>query len=242
MLPLFKSHYSIGKSILTLNHPDKFEEGGSDSVFKIAQDHDLEQVILVEDSLTGFLEAKKVSDELEKQLIFGLRISIKNGSEHKVIVFAKNSKGVKLLNKIYSTKNSSKEKNFSINDLADNWDEESLALVIPFYDSLIFNNLMTFAGCIPEFEFTSPTFFLEDSNLPFDKIIKDKVVEYCKKNKLKTETSKTILYKDYKDFDAWLTYKIATNRKFGRNQSLYCPNFDHLGSNEFCFESFLKSA
>ena len=157
-------------------------------------------------------------------------------------MFAKNSKGVKLLNKIYSTKNSSKEKNFSINDLSDNWDEESLSLVIPFYDSFIFNNLMTFAGCIPEFEFTSPTFFLEDSNLPFDKIIKDKVVEYCKKNKLKTETSKTILYKDYKDFDAWLTYKIATNRKFGRNQSLYCPNFDHLGSNEFCFESFLKSA
>ena len=101
---------------------------------------------------------------------------------------------------------------------------------------------MTFAGCIPEFDFTSPTFLIENNNLPFDQIIQDKVLEYCKKNKLKTEKSKTILYKNYKDFDAWLTYKIATNRKFGRNQSLYCPNFDHLGSDEFCFESFLKSA
>ena len=59
MLPLFKSHYSIGKSILTLNHPDKFEEGGPDSIFKIAQDHDLEQVILVEDLSQDSWKRKK---------------------------------------------------------------------------------------------------------------------------------------------------------------------------------------
>ena len=58
---------------------------------------------------------------------------------------------------------------------------------------------MTFAGCIPEFDFTSPTFLIENNNLPFDQIIQDKVLEYCKKNKLKTEKSKTILYKNYKD-------------------------------------------
>ncbi|MFM7856769.1 MAG: hypothetical protein ACKO96_33790, partial [Flammeovirgaceae bacterium] len=103
------SHFCIGKSILTLDDPKKVTEGGSDSVFKIAKDNNLKQVILVEDSLIGFFEAYKRSKEMGIQLIFGLRISMRNSalpedsqSEHKVIVFAKDNDGCKLLNKIYS--------------------------------------------------------------------------------------------------------------------------------------------
>ena len=50
MLPLFKSHFSTGRSILTLDSPDKFVDGGPDSIFKLVKDNDLEEVILVEDS------------------------------------------------------------------------------------------------------------------------------------------------------------------------------------------------
>ena len=39
MLALFKSHYSIGKSILTLKHPEKVEDGGPDSIFSIAKEN-----------------------------------------------------------------------------------------------------------------------------------------------------------------------------------------------------------
>jgi len=46
MLALFKSHYSIGKSILTLNDPSKTSEGGSDSIFQIAKDNSLDKIIL----------------------------------------------------------------------------------------------------------------------------------------------------------------------------------------------------
>ena len=49
MLALFKSHYSIGKSILTLNDPSKVKDGGSDSVFQIALENNLSEIILVED-------------------------------------------------------------------------------------------------------------------------------------------------------------------------------------------------
>ena len=37
-IPLFKSHYSIGKSILTLKPPAKVQKGGADSIIDIALD------------------------------------------------------------------------------------------------------------------------------------------------------------------------------------------------------------
>jgi len=39
MLPIFKSHYSIGKSILNLNHPDSTTKDGSDSIFNLLTEH-----------------------------------------------------------------------------------------------------------------------------------------------------------------------------------------------------------
>ena len=113
MLPLFKSDFSIGKSILTLELPERTQEGSSDSIFSIALANDLDQLILVEDSLTGFLQAHKNSESLGLKLIFGLRISIcsalksdpkdtEKKDESKIIVFAKNDDGCKLLNQIYS--------------------------------------------------------------------------------------------------------------------------------------------
>ena len=238
MIPLFKSHYSIGKSILTLKNPEKAEEGGPDSIFSIAQEHELKQVCLVEDSLVGFLEAKKTCEEVGINLYFGLRIEIENGSLYKVIIFAKNSEGVKDLNSIYSNKFCSEDK-FSIDSLKLLW-TDNLLLVIPFYDSFIFNNTLSFTGCMPVFNFTNPSFFIENNGLPFDHIVRKKVTDYCESNSYETLEAKSIYYKNKSDFDAWLTYKIATNRRFGKNQSLYCPNFDHLGSDEFCFESYLN--
>ena len=76
MIPLFKSHYSIGKSILTLDAPEKVKEKGSDSIIDIALDAGLKQVILIEDTMHGFLEAKKRCDENNLQLIFGFRTNM----------------------------------------------------------------------------------------------------------------------------------------------------------------------
>ena len=62
MLPLFKSHFSIGKSILKLS--------GGEGVFDIAKEAGLKKVFLVEDSLTGFLESAKLSEDTGIQLVF----------------------------------------------------------------------------------------------------------------------------------------------------------------------------
>lgn len=248
MLPLFKSHFSIGKSILTLDDPFTHKEGKSDSVFAIASENNLKKVILVEDSLTGFLQAKKQADALGIQLIFGLRINMKEDasinpkeekqqSSHKIIVFAKNSNGCKLLNNIYSD---AFTKNFNCVDkktLKKYWKNKDLCMAIPFYDSFIFNNLIKFSNCTPDLDFCKPTLFIEDNSLPFDDFVSKKVEQYADLNKLKTEKTKSIYYKNKKDVKALQTYKCITGRIFG-NKTLSKPNLDHFGSNEFCFESW----
>ena len=69
IIPLFKTHYSLGKSILNLsledNQPDE-----SDSVFPILKENKLKELVLVEDSMTGFLEAYQNAKELNIKLIF----------------------------------------------------------------------------------------------------------------------------------------------------------------------------
>ena len=50
MVPLFKTHYSIGKSILTVNDPAATKEGAADSVIQIALENKMDKLVLVEDN------------------------------------------------------------------------------------------------------------------------------------------------------------------------------------------------
>lgn len=251
MLALFKSHFSIGKSILTLDNPITHKEGGSDSIFQIAKENNLKKVILVEDSLTGFLQAKKVSEDHNIQMIFGLRIDMcqdatidpkkeDQDSRHKIIIFSKDNEGCKILNNIYSEAFTKLQNATDSNHLDKMWDDNHLKLAIPFYDSFIYNNTMQFKNCIPHFSFTKPTFFIESNGLPFDELIKSKVLAYASKNNCPTEKAKSIYYKRKKDVSALQTYKCICGRTFG-NKTLSKPNLDHFGSDEFCFESWKEN-
>jgi len=249
MLPLFKSHYSIGKSILTLDDPSTHKEGGSDSIFSIAVENNLKEVVLVEDSLTGFLQAKKNAEKLNLKLIFGLRINMRENasidpknetmsSAHKIIIFAKNSDGCKILNNIYSEAFTQNHNCVDEKMLKKHWSKDSLLLAIPFYDSFIYNNLLKFSNCTPSFKFCDPTFFVEDNSLPFDYFLATRVKEYAQNKKYKIETTKSIYYKNKSDVAALQTYKCVTSRSFGGGKTLSKPNLDHFGSNEFCFQSW----
>jgi DNA polymerase III alpha subunit len=252
MLPLFKSDFSIGKSILNLNLPSSDnDEYSSDSIFDMAVSNNLTDVVLVEDCLTGFLEALKNAESLNINLIFGLRISIcqdclvnpkdsSNSDDSKIIIFAKNKKGCNLLNKIYSFANVEGWGRIDYKHLSDYFSDD-LILAIPFYDSFLFNNCLNFKNCIPDFSFCKPQFFIERNGLPFDLIVEPLVKEYCIKNKYDTYLTKSIFYKRKKDFAAFQTYKCICNRSFGaRARSLDCPNLDHSSSDEFSFESYLE--
>ena len=74
IVPLFKSHYSIGRSILTLEKESV--TNGPDSVISLAKEASLDKAFLVEDSMTGFLEGFKNLKNEGIHLVFGLRITI----------------------------------------------------------------------------------------------------------------------------------------------------------------------
>lgn len=250
MTPLFKSHFSIGKSILTLDHPDKVSSDGPDSVFKIAIDNNLKKIVLVEDSLIGFFEAYKRAKELKIQLIFGLRLSMRNSSlaedstsEHKVIIFAKNDEGCKLVNKIYSKAFCEFSGYLDYKSLKDLWNNNALLLAVPFYDSFIHINNFCFGNAVPLLNFTNPVFFIEDNSLSFDELLKRKVYEFIKDEdraiaQYKTEIVKTIYYHRKKDVKAFMTYKILCNRSFGKDRTLQKPELPHFCSDQFSFESW----
>lgn len=245
MIALFKSHYSIGKSILTLDHPDKVQEGGPNSVFNISKEN---RLTLVEDSLIGFLQAQKIAKELNIQLVFGLRLQCSHEDEidsnsqclHKIIVFAKNDTGCKLLNTIYSKAFCDHSGVITFPALKKLWSNDDLYLAVPFYDSFIFMNSMHFCSCIPDFSFCDPIFFIENNYLPFDIHIQNKVKEYCTNFNYQHILTKSIFYPKREDFEAYQTYKCICQRKAGKQKTLAVPNFDHLASPEFCYESYLE--
>lgn len=245
MLPLFKTHYSIGKSILTLEDPKKTVEGGPDSVFKIAKDNGLSKLVLVEDSLVGFFEAFKRSKELGVQLVFGLRLSMRNSAaqqdantDHKVIIFAKTANGCKLLNKIYSKAFVEFAGFLDYASLKQLWSADDLKLCVPFYDSFLHKNLLEFSNCVPDYSWNAPIFFVEKNGVSIDAVLKSKVSEYCMANGFKMQLVKSIYYKNRSDVLAFQTYKIICTRTAGKTRSLQKPEMPHFCSNEFCFESW----
>ena len=247
MLPLFKSHYSIGKSILTLEDPEK--EKGADSIFKICLDENLKDFFLIEDSPIGFLKAKSLSEKLSINLIFGLRLKISSYPElveeddsiHKIVILSKSSKGINILNKIYSSFFCEGKGVGNYKILKSLWSNEDLILAVPFYDSFLYYNNFFFSNCLPDLSFCKPIFFIEDNNLPYDSLLKEKVEKYCCSEKYALYAAKSIYYKLDSDVEAFQTYKCICNRSFGKKRTLSNPGLNNFGSNNFSFESWSRN-
>ena len=146
VIPLFKSHYSIGKSILTLENPEDILENGSDSIIDICKKNNLNSFFLVDDSMSGFLQAYTNSKKNNLKLIYGLRITVcsdilqKNEesltSNNKVVIFCKNTEGYKRLIKISSKASLSGfyyEPRIDYSILKEFWNEEDLMLLVGFH-------------------------------------------------------------------------------------------------------------
>jgi DNA polymerase-3 subunit alpha len=244
MIPLFKSHYSLGRSILTLEDKNEADDY-PDSIIQIAKENNLKELFLVEDNMSSFLEAYTNTKNNNIKLNYGLRISatesIEDKSEEsrsktsKVILFFKNNNGYSLLTKLYSIAAKDGfyyEPRLDFNILKNNWSDD-LILCIPFYDSFIFNNTLRNYICVPNFSFTKPCVFIEDNDLPFDSIIQDKMKIFIKENALETFDTKSIYYKNKKDFKSYLTFRCINNRT-----TLNKPELEHMSSDSFSFEEW----
>jgi DNA polymerase-3 subunit alpha len=244
MIPLFKSHYSLGRSILTLEDKNK-EDDYPDSIIQIAKENKLKELFLVEDNMSSFLEAYTNCKNNNIKLNYGLRLSVTESvndktdesrqKTSKIIIFFKNKTGHEILTKLFSIAAKSGfyyEPRLDYEIIKQNWTED-LILCIPFYDSFIFNNTLRNFICIPQFNFTKPILFIEDNDLPFDLIIKDKIEKFAKENELELFKTKSIYYNKNKDFKTYLTFRCINNRSI-----LNKPEIEHMSSNEFCFESW----
>jgi DNA polymerase-3 subunit alpha len=243
MIPLFKSHYSLGRSILTLEDKDQ-KDDYPDSIIQICKENKMKELYLVEDNMSSFLEAYSNCRKNNIKLNYGLRISVTESmsdkseesktKSSKIILFFKNKKGYQQLTKLYSIAAKEGfyyEPRLDYETISKNWSDD-LILCIPFYDSFIFNNTLKNSLCIPQFDFTKPIFFIEDNDLPFDSLVKQKALSFAEKNGLKIYKVQSVFYKERKDFKAYLTFRCINNRSV-----LNKPNLDHMSSNEFCFES-----
>jgi DNA polymerase III alpha subunit len=240
-VPLFKSHYSFGRSILTLENKEENTDNSADSIFPLLKQADLKELFLVEDHFSGFLQANKNCSDLSIKLNYGLRFTIcddyKDKSEEslnsnsKVVVFAKNLKGYKRLVKLYthaSTEGFYYEPRTDWKILQKIWSDNDLLMAFPFYDSFVFNNLLTNKVCQPDL-FTEHFYFIEDNDLPFDDIVRQKL-ESSQSNLI---SAKSIYYSTKNDFPAYLTFRCINNRT-----TLSKPNLEHMSSDRFCFESW----
>jgi DNA polymerase-3 subunit alpha len=246
MIPLFKSHYSLGRSILTLE--DKNEKDDyPDSIIQICKENKMKELYLVEDNMSSFLEAYSNCRKNNIKLNYGLRISVTESiadkseesktKSSKIILFFKNKKGYQQLTKLYSIAAKEGfyyEPRLDYETISKNWTDD-LILCIPFYDSFIFNNTLKNSLCVPQFDFTKPIFFIEDNDLPFDSLVEQKALSFAENNNLKIYKVQSVFYKEKKDFKAYLNFRCINNRSV-----LNKPNLDHMSSNEFCFESVNK--
>ncbi len=224
MIPLFKTHYSVGKSILTPSNIFSFID-------------DSPQVVFVEDSFCGFRNIFNEATKHKKQLIFGIRLPvIQNSLEErpsKLVFFAKNDEGVGDCKQLFSKTYCSDEKVLKLGDLKPK-NLKNIKIGVPFYDSYVYNNVFYFGLSELHLKKFDHFYFEESNNHPFDFQISNALKEVSEE----TVLAKTILYKNYDDFDAFTMYKAICNRGHGKSPTHSAPNINHLCSNEFCWESF----
>lgn len=228
MIPLFKSQFSIGKSILT---PQK--------ILDICQLNSLQRVVIVEDSMYGFRVMNKLFSENNIQLIFGLSLPTvqndqdKNEKPSKIIYFAKNNDGLKKIKSLYTDANMGDRQCVYLNKYSKK-DFSNIEVSIPFYDSYIYNNIFHFGLSDLTIDHLNPTYFIEDNNHPFDFQIQDVINSL----NVKKQQVKSIYYHNKDDFHAFQMYKAVCVRSQGKSPTFSNPNLNHFCSDEFCWEAY----
>lgn len=250
IIPYFKSDHSIGRSILTIWEPEDIKDNAPVSIFSIAKKHELKDILLIENSFSSFVQFYKQCKELKIKGIFGCEFVLANNAtqkdpdslktESKVYVLMKNSDGYKDLCKLYSAIHANKDNFYYIArgdwDILQKYWTDNLSLIIPFYDGFIHRNLLEYGHhSIPNFGGAPPTFFIENHDLPFDKIIEDATMDYCKKNDYSYINAHKCLYYRNSDYKPYITYRAINERTtFNR------PELRYNSSDKFSFENYLS--
>lgn len=246
IIPLFYDQSSF-KSILTFEAKEKAT--GPRSIVALCKENNIKNCVAISKNFSTFLDAWKNLKAIDVKLIWGIEFIFcddakihtdeSRNNEHKVIVMMKNKNGYEDLLKIYTACHANPDnkyyvQRFDFKQLKSLW-TDNLILALPFFDSFIARNLLSYGSAIvPDFSFAKPVFFREiGSNLPFEDLINEAIDRYIKDSKSEVFDSKTIYYKDRADFRAYSVYRGIMNKELHTK-----PNMEHFGSQEFCFESW----
>ena len=228
IIPLFKTSYSIGKSLLRV-----------EDIIDIAQANKLKKVTIVEDNFYGFRTSNAAFLHANIPMVYGVRIPVfQSESERssRLVFFAKNNKGLNNLRNLYSKSKLSALEVLNISNLEDS-ELEDIKIGVPFYDSYIYNNIFHFGLCDLNLDSYDHFYMEEDNNHPFDFQIKERLENL----NIKTQKTKTIYYRNREDFEAFQMYKAVCARKLGKVPTYSKPNLNDFCSDDFCFESYLEN-
>lgn len=244
-IPLFKSHFSLGKSILTLDKPSGDINKNPASIIDLALDSGTGQLCLVDENMTGFLDAVKHCQDKKLKLLFGVRLNVTHDitqqdeaslkKRARYIVFAKNNAGYQALIKMWSIaacKGFYYKPCIDFAHLKDIWTKD-LLLAVPFYDSFLHVNSLGGHAHVPNWGDMNPVFMLENHDLPFDPILRAKVLAFTKEQKLESVETHSIFYRSPQDFIAYMTFRCISERT-----TIEKPELDHCGSDNFSYISW----
>ena len=247
--PIFKTHCSLGRSILSTEDEDKITDDSPVSVIAIAQSHGLKQITVIENSFLSFPKLYKNCNKNNIQLVFGIEFILCNDvkdktessflSEHKISVAMKNSQGYKDLIKLHDAINSNVENFYYIprgdfKTIQENW-TNNLELVIPPFDNFIHKNYLLNGNCLPQFGDIKPIFTYANMELPWNDILNKKILDYTKNNNYELNEVHPTYYYKTSDFKSYTIFRAIDNRAKFAN-----PNISYLCSNSFSFEKYMN--
>lgn len=261
VLAAFQSHYSLQGSLLTLDEPGKAKPGAPVSVFDLAKQGGLKEVLLIEDRIDGFIEAYKSAIKAKVALCYGLRFTVcssmadktpaSEATESRVIVFLVGGKQayhdvIRLWNRAwteghYTTRDGSYGR-LDWATLRAFW-TPNLMLGLSFFSSFVARNLLSISRIVPDLPHRAagcihPLVVCRevDSGLPFAPLIDSALDTFTKdRHDVEEVRTKTVYYADGKrDFKAYVVKRCISARS-----SFDAPDIDHLSSDAFGFDSFL---
>ena len=241
-LPIFSSSDgSVNKSILTLSYNGEISDDKPVSIFDIAEQHNLESVFILDNEMSGFIKAYENSQKSKIKLRYGCKITIshnnENGSLGNYNVFALNTDGYYELIKIKSMWAHKNEKNnkhqyVTFDEVKNSFLSKNLMIMIPFYDSFLFNNLTCFNQATPDLSKIKPIFCLEEHDTIYDHLITPYIINYCRDNNFDTMHTHSVFYYKKSDFKAYLVYRAVENRG-----NWFKPELKYFSSDKFSFDS-----